>query len=503
MRIPRCRLLPRASAGPSRALVAGVLSVSLVLAPSSALPAQAGPSQPRPASLVPPKLPAPTALVLPAMVERTLPNGLTLVVVEQHELPIVDVALVIKSGSESDPAGRKGLATLTANLLDEGAGRRDALALAEEIAYLAIGITSSAGFDRSTVSLHTTRATLDSALALMADVTLRPTFAEREFTRIRSERMTALLQEADRGPVMADRAFAAIVFGEDHPYGNTTSGTREAVESITRDDVVHFWRARYRPNNATLVMVGDLTVAEAEQRAMAAFGAWERGDVPATAATAPPASKATTIYIVDKPKAAQTSFRIGAVGVARSTKDFYPLMVMNTVLGGSFTSRLNQNLRETKGYTYAAGSTFSLRRRPGPFVATAEVVAQKTDSALVEFMKELNRIRTPIPAAELAKTKRYLQLGYAERFESTGDIAAQVAGLATFDLPLSTLGAFNRGVGAVTGADVQRVARQYLDPSKLAIVVVGDRATIEPALKATRIAPVEIRDARGRRIIVP
>jgi predicted Zn-dependent peptidase len=250
-------------------------------------------------------------------------------------------------------------------------------------------------------------------------------------------------------------------------------------------------------------MVGDLTVAEAEQRALAAFGSWERGDVPARVTAAPQAANGTTIYIVDKPKAAQTSFRIGSVGVARSTRDYFPLVVMNTALGGSFTSRLNQNLRETKGYTYGASSSFSMRRQPGPFVASAEVVAEKTDSALVEFMKELNRIRTPIPAAELAKTKRYLQLGYAERFESTGDIASQVAGLATFDLPLSTLGAYNSGVGAVTGADVQRVARQYLDPSKLAIVVAGDRATIEPALKATRIAPVEIRDARGRRIIVP
>ena len=500
MRIPHCTAV---STRPSRALKAGVVALSLSLAGASALSAQARPAQPKPASLVPPTLRAPKALVLPRMVERTLPNGLKLVVVEQHELPLVDVALVIKSGSEADPAGKKGLATLTANLLDEGAGNRDALALAEEIAYLAIQIGTSAGFDRSTVSLHTTRATLDSALRLMADVALRPTFAEKEFSRIRSERMTALMQEADRGPVMADRAFAAIVFGESHPYGNTTSGTPEAVESLTRDDVVNFWKTRYRPNNATLVMVGDLTVAEAEQRALAAFGSWERGEVPAPVAAAPQAANGTTIYIVDKPKAAQTSFRIGSVGVARSTKDYFPLMVMNTALGGSFTSRLNQNLRETKGYTYGAGSSFSMRRQPGPFVANAEVVAEKTDSALVEFMKELNRIRTPIPAAELAKTKRYLQLGYAERFESTRDIAMQVAGLAPFDLPLSTLGAYNSGVGAVTGADVQRVARQYLDPSKLAIVVAGDRATIEPALKATRIAPVEIRDARGRRIIVP
>ncbi|MES2524168.1 MAG: pitrilysin family protein [Gemmatimonadota bacterium] len=475
-----------------------IVAVATLVATASQLQAQA-----RPASTEPPRLGAQKALVLPSMVERTLPNGLRLVIVEQHELPLVDATLVIKSGSESDPEGKKGLATLTANLLDEGAGTRDALALADEMGFLAIQVGTSSGFDRSSVSLHTSRATLDSAMKLMSDIALRPTFAEKEFTRIRNERLTSLLQEADRGPVMADRAFAAIVFGEKHPYGNSTAGTTEAVESITRDDVVNFWKTRYVPNNATLVIVGDLTVAEAEQRARTFFGAWERGTVPPVVAAAPAAPATSAIYIVDKPKAAQSSFRIGTVGVARSTKDYYPLMVMNTALGGSFTSRLNQNLRETKGYTYGAGSSFSMRRMPGPFIANAEVVAAKTDSALIEFTKELKSISQPLPAAELAKTKKYLQLGYAERFESTGDIASQVAGLVVFDLPLSTLGAFNNGVGAVTSADVQRVAKQYVDPSKMAIVIAGDRATIESALKATGIAPVEIRDARGRRIIVP
>jgi len=452
----------------------------------------------------PPRLAAPRALTLPSMVERTLPNGLKLVIVEQHELPMVDVALVVRSGAEADPNGKKGLATLTANMLDEGAGAYDALGLAEQIGYLAIQLSTGAGFDQSAVSLHTTRATLDSALALMADVVLRPTFAEKEFARIKSERLTALLQEQDRGPLMADRAFAAIVFGEDHPYGNSTAGTREAVEGITRDDVVAFWTSVYRPDNATLVMVGDLTVAEAEARAKMAFGSWEKPASPvAVASAAAPTTGTTTIYVVDKPKAPQSSFRIGSVGVARSTKDYYPLMVMNTALGGSFTSRLNQNLRETKGYTYGAGSGFAMRRDAGPFVARAEVVAAKTDSALIEFMKELDGIRQPMTATELAKTKRYLQLGYAEGFESTRDIASQVAALVPYGLPLSTLAAYGRGMGAVTAADVQRVATRYLDPKRLAIVIAGDRASIEAALKATKIAPVELRDARGRRLIVP
>jgi len=251
------------------------------------------------------------------------------------------------------------------------------------------------------------------------------------------------------------------------------------------------------------VIVGDLSVADAVARATRVFGGWARANVPVLAKSTPAPARATTIYIIDKPKAPQTSFRLGGIGVARNTKDYYPLMVMNTALGGSFTSRLNQNLRETKGYTYGASSGFAMRREPGSFTARAEVVAAKTDSALLEFMKELNGIRNTMTPADLAKTKRYLQLGYAERFESTGDIAGAIAGLVPYGVPLSTLSTFNAGIETVTGADVQRVAKQYLDPSKLAIVVAGDRASIEPALKALKIAPVEIRDAKGRLGITP
>lgn len=471
-----------------------VYAALLLLVTPLALTAQA-----KPASTTPPVLRAPKPLTLPAITERTLPNGLRLVIVEQHELPIVDVSLVVRTGSEADPVGKAGLATLTANLLDEGAGARDALGIAEQIGYLAVRLGTGATFEQSFVNLHTTRATLDSALSLMADVVVRPAFAEKEFSRLKNDRLTSLLQEVDRAPAMADRAFAAIVFGENHPYGRSTSGTREEAETLTRDDALRFWNTWYRPNNATVVIVGDLTTSDAIARATSAFGAWSRGELPTLAKRTPLPATATTVYIVDKPAAPQTSFRIGGIGVARSTKDYYPLMVMNTALGASFTSRLNQNLRETKGYTYGAGSGFAMRREPGAFTARAEIVAAKTDSALVEFMKELNGIRKPMPAAELAKTKRYLQLGYAEGFESTSDIAGQIASLIPTGVPLAALGTFNSGIGTVTGADVQRVARQYIDPTKLTIVVAGDRASIESSLKALKIAPVEIRDAKGRR----
>ncbi|MBY0490574.1 MAG: insulinase family protein [Gemmatimonadaceae bacterium] len=457
------------------------------------------------ASTTPPKLAAPKALTLPKAMEHTLPNGLKLVFVEQHEIPVVDAQLVIRTGSEADPKGKEGVATLTADLLDEGAGSRDALGLADQIGYLAIGLGTTAGFEQSQVFLHAARATLDSGMALMADVVLRPTFPEKEFTRLRDQWRTSLLQEQDRGPALADRAFAALLYTEQHPYGRSTRGTTESAQAVALDDAKAFWKAWYRPNNATLVIVGDLSFAEAQALATRAFGSWQQAPLPPRPvyASNKMAPKPTTIYIVDKPKAAQSSFRVGAIGVARSTPDYFPLTVLNTALGGSFTARLNNTLREKKGYTYGASSRFTMRREAGPFVASSEVVSAKTDSAMIEFMNELKAIRKPLPATELAKTKRYLQLGYADRFESTGDIANQIASLIPYGLPLSTLTAFNGGIGNVTAADVQRVANKYLDPDHLTIVIAGDRASIEAGLKATKIAPVEVRDARGRPVITP
>jgi zinc protease len=466
------------------------LCISLLLA--APLAAQ------RPFPTTPPTLPPLKPVALPAVVDRTLPNGLRLIVVEQNEIPVLDATLVIGSGVESDPVGKHGLATLTASLLDEGTSTRSTLAIAEQAALLGIQLFTNAGYESSTIGLHTTTAVLDSAFALFADVIRRPAFTESEFARLRTERLTTLLQERDRGPAIADRAYAHLVFGSEHPYGHVPQGEATDVESFTRDDVQQFWTRYYRPNNATLIIVGAITVADAERRARALFGDWERGVLPARPRFAPPAAGASRIYLIDKPKAPQSSFRLGAVGVARNTPDYYPITVMNTVLGGSFTSRLNNNLRETKGYTYGAGSNFAMRREAGAFTSRAEVVAEKTDSALIEFMKELRDIRKPMPAAELLKAKRFLTLGYAERFESTRDIAGELAGVVTTGVPIATLGRFQQNVAKVTAADVQRVATRYVDPARLVMVITGDRASIQKPLEALKIAPVEVRGMGGR-----
>ena len=444
---------------------------------------------------------------MPRAVERTLPNGLRLIVVEQRKLPLLDAVLLLRHGSEADPTGKDGLAALTAALLREGTTTRSSAQVAEQQAFLGIRLGSSASLEQTTISLHTPTAVLDSAWALMGDVVLHPTFPAAEVERVRNETLTGLLQLRDRPPAIADRAFNALLYGEAHPYGRASGGTEQTVPTITRDDVAAFWRTWYKPNAATLILVGDITIADAERRAAALFGAWTRGTLPAVAAATPPvrsaSETATSITLIDKPGAPQASFRLGSVGVARNTPDYHALMVLNTALGGSFTSRLNANLRETKGYTYGAGSAFAMRRDAGPFVARAEIVAEKSDSALIEFMKELRAIRTRMSPTELEKAKQYLILGFPERFETTGDVAAQLAPLVTYDLPLDTWSSFQRGVERVTADDVERVATRYLDPAALRIVIVGDRATIEAPLRATGIAPVIVRDVMGRELPRP
>jgi zinc protease len=445
-----------------------------------------------------PTIGTPPSLALPPIVTRELPNGMRLLVVEHHELPLADFILLVRTGGEADPRGKPGVASLAANMLDEGTTTRNALQIADQVAFLGVSLGSGSGWDATTVSLHTPTAQLDSALALFADVVLRPAFPAADFQRVKKERLTSLMQVKDRPTEIADRAYAAILYGNEHPYGRPLTGTETAVPGITRADLQQFYRAYFRPNNATLIVVGDVTPDDVERRARALFGGWQRGTVPEVAFRDPPTSGATTIYLIDKPGAPQSSVRIGAVGVPRSTKDYFAIQVMNTILGGSFTSRLMQNLRETHGYTYGAGSGFAMRRAAGPFTARGEIVAAKTDSAILEFMKELRAIRDTVPSAELTKAKRYLQLQMPAQFETTGDIARQLIPVVLYDLPLDFYNGYVGQIERITQTDVQRVAQQYVDPGKLSVIIVGDRQNIEAGLRALKLGDVTVRDLAGQ-----
>jgi zinc protease len=448
----------------------------------------------------PPELGPPPRVSLPPIVTRQFPNGLKLLIVEQHELPLADFALVVGSGSTADPSGKPGVANLVSAMLREGTTTRKSLEIADQIAFLGINLFPASSWESSTLTLHTPTAQLDSALALFADVALHASFPANEFERIRKQRLTELLQLRDQGPAIANIAFPAIVYGTAHPYGIPSIGTEASVKSLTAADLQAYYQASFKPNNATLIVVGDVTPGQIERKINDLFGNWQRADVQPLSYGEPPKATTTTIYLIDKPGAAQSSFRIGAVGVPRSTSDYFALTVMNTILGGSFSSRLNQNLREARGYTYGAGSRFDMRRAAGPFLASAEIVTAKSDSALLEFMKELNGIRQPVPATELSRAKRYLQLQLPGNFETTQEIAAALVPVALYGLPLDYYNNYVQSIEGVTQADVARVAQQYVNPGSLAIVIVGDRKTIETGLKAVNLGPIVIRDIAGQPI---
>jgi len=448
----------------------------------------------------PPELGPPPRVSLPPIITRQISNGLKLLIVEQHELPLADFVLLVGSGSTADPTGKPGIANLTSQMLREGTTTRKSLEIADQIAFLGINLSPNSSWESSTLSLHTPTAQLDSALALFADVALHPSFPANEFDRIKKTRLTELLQLRDQGPAIANLAFPAIIYGSAHPYGVPSIGTEASVQSLTPADLQSYYQTNFKPNNSTLIVVGDVNPDQIEQKINSLFGAWQTGTVPTVTYGEPAKAAATTIYLIDKPGAAQSSFRIGAVGVPRSTKDYFALTVMNTILGGSFTSRLNQNLRENHGFTYGAGSRFDMRRQAGPFLASAEIVTAKSDSALIEFMKELNGIRQEVPASELSRAKRYLQLQLPGNFETTQEIAAALVPIALYGLPLDFFNNYVQNIETVTQADVARVAQQYINPGSLAVVIVGDRKTIEQGLRALNVGSISIRDITGQPI---
>jgi predicted Zn-dependent peptidase len=437
--------------------------------------------------------PAPS-LKLPAIQKQKLSNGLAVWIVEHHEVPLAQVSLIVRSGSAADPIGKFGVGSLTAAMLDEGAGSRSALDLADALEFLGANLTTTSSFDYSAVRLSVPVSKLGDALPLMSDVSLRPTFPASELERLRKERLTGLLQARDNPGALIQLAFPRIVYGPTHRYGTSANGLPPALEALTVADLQTFYRAHFRPDNSTLLVVGDVTPAAVLPALEKAFGSWKSEGMAALVAEVPnaPQLKSRQVYIVDKPGAAQTQIRIGWVGVPRSTPDYAALQVLNTILGGSFTSRLNQNLRERNGYAYGASSFFDMRLSAGPFLTAANVQTDKTGDAVKEFFNELNAILTPVPADELTKAKNYVALGFPSEFETTGDLARKLEELVAYRLPDETFASFVAAVSRVTAADLQRLAARYIQPDKMAVVVVGDRQVIEGPIRQLNLGPVHI-----------
>jgi zinc protease len=435
------------------------------------------------------KLPTPKAdpkFTLPGIQRRQLSNGLEVVIVEHHELPIVTMNLVVKSGSAADPQNRAGLASLTADLLDEGTKKRSSLEISNSLNDIGARLGTSADWDSSSANLVTLTRHLDEALDIYADVVTNPAFNEDELKRSRALRLNTIKQQKDNAGAIANIVYPSILYGRNHPYGHSAVGDDDSLSAVKAADVRHFYESFYRPNNSTLIVVGDVKPATILPQLESAFAGWQKGEIPMVAIPAVQNREQAGIYIVDRPGSAQSVINIGQVGVARSTPDYFPLLVLNTMLGGQFVSRINLNLREDKGYTYGARTTFDYRRGAGPFLASAPVATNVTKESVAELLKELRGIRGDIPITEkeLEYSKQAIIRGFPRGFETPGQMANRLSDVVLYDLPDDYFNSYIQKVRAVTLDDVQRVANRYLDPAKMAIVVVGDRKVIEPGLRS-------------------
>jgi zinc protease len=475
-------------------------SVQAVAAsPAAAKPAQITPAPAFDRSVIPPAGKTPV-LRVPAWTKSTLSNGAELIVSEKHGLPLVAFSLNLLGGAyQFESPERRGLASLVASMMSEGTKTRDGEALSNALQLLGTSISTGIGAEAGSMGFVATSEKFAPALDILADMLVNSTFPADALDRLRAQRLVALAQAKAQPAAIASRVFPRVLYGEVHPYGAMT--TEDSLKAITRDDVAAFHRAYFQPGRAAIVVTGDVNPTAVKATLEKALAAWPTGGSRPAFSYPPLAPRpATTIYLVDKPGAAQSTFAIGLPGPPRDTPDYYALQVMNTILGGFFQSRLNANIREDKGYSYGVSSSFAYGRGPGAFRAGGDIASAKTDAALVEFMKELRGIKgtRPVTDEELATAKDALVQRLPGTFASVSSIGSAIGGLWLQGLPDRYYQQYGAAVAAVTKADVQRVTDKYLDLDHLAIVIVGDRASIEAPLKATGFGPIVLLDIDGK-----
>lgn len=425
-------------------------------------------------------LPLPGVAVGPEVVRRTLPNGATLLVSEQHGLPIVQMTAILDAGSRRDPENVFGLAHLTADTLTEGAGGRSANEIAAAIELIGGGLSAAAGVDYATVSVRMLRKDLETGLEIFADVLLEPAFDADELERAREATLASLRAVEDDSTEVANREFGRVLYGP-HPYAHPVEGDSEAVAAITTDDLRRFYEAHYAPERAAIVVVGDVTAEDVERRLTAALGAWRaRSAPPPLRADAPP--DAARRVDIDRP-VTQASIVIGHRGVARSAPDFEAIEVMNYVLGGGgFSSRLMERIRNQAGLVYSVSSYFSGGALPGSFRVIMQTKNESVPEAIALARAEIESIRAQgITAAELDDAKRYLTGSFPLSLDSNAEIAAFLARAWFLGLGPDAAETYLEKIEAVTLEDVRRVSGAHLRPDDLLVVVVADRAKVKSA----------------------
>ncbi|MGM9997906.1 MAG: M16 family metallopeptidase [Candidatus Bruticola sp.] len=465
-----------------------------------------------PNRLTPPPVSAPSSVVVPKIEKRQLSNGIPVWFMERRTTPLVTACLFVKAGAVNEPINKMGLAALTAECLDEGTAKYDALQFAEQSDNIGSYFSIDQSYFGATISLTVPSQRLAQGLDLMSEAVVHPTFPEKEIARLKNLRLTSFIQQREDPSTLASCAFSRLIYRStpENRQGYSLNGLAQTYSSLNRQDVVSYYKHYYAPQNAFFSVTGDVNIDEVMAELEAKFGNWKRAELsgsevavkfkeglnkPAVAkneslpgvnlAALPKTSAGfgKTVYVVDRPGSHQSVLRVGRIGFARDTDFFFPLKVMNTALGGSFMSRLNQNLREKNGYTYGARSMFVFRKEAGPFLVTTDVQVDKTIPALREILNEIEAMSKKMSAEELERTENYICYGYPQSFETSLKLAQRLLEMQLYDLPDNYYADYVDNIRKVDGAAMNMPRISFFRPESMVMVAVGDAKAIAEQLK--------------------
>jgi zinc protease len=451
------------------------------------------------------KPPAPGALrpyVFPRVEQFQLPNGLKVVLVEKHTLPVIEGRLMLDAGAQREPAAKNGVASLTGRLLSEGTADMTGAEIARQMDLLGAQFTSGAGYSTSFADVVALKNVFPQALGIAAKTVLTPSFPQNEFARLKNEALAAYQQTHARTSGLAADAFIRAAFDATAPFSRPPSGTPATISGLTRDDVVNWHRTMYAPAAGTLLLVGDLTPAEARAIAAQTFGQWTgTRAAPETVSNPIRTSAGTRVILVDRPGSVQSSIVIGQPGFKATDPDYISMVALNHVLGGGFSSRINMNLREKRGYTYGAFSRLDLRTGAGAFLLASDVRTNATDSALVEAVGEYRRIVSePVPDAELQGALNNLVSSFPSSVQRVQGLSQNLQALIIWGLPLDYYTTYRERLSAVSADEIARTAKARLTPDNLIVVVAGDLSKIEAPIRARNLGAVEVWDVNGNKV---
>ena len=421
-------------------------------------------------------------------------NGMRVIIAPVRKLPVVTVLAVVDAGASADAKEREGLAQLTAETLREGTGNHKGLEILEGFESLGTSLESGADWDSTVVSMTLLQEHLTTGLPFLAEVLTNPSFPEHEVERLKAERLAERLQILSEPRALADESFSRFLYAPGSRYSEPLGGTSESITAIKRSDMVEFFDLRYVSEGVTMIIVGDIDTDEGLHLVDEALGKWQGKRASAAVSITGEARNTRALEVVAKLDAAQAELRLGHLGISRSHPDYFSVVVMNALLGGLFSSRINLNLRERHGYTYGASSYFDWRRKPGPFVISTAVQSEISAEALRETLSEIDGMRSEeVPSEELSLATDYLEGVFPIRYETTAAIASALANIVTFGLPEDFYDTYRDNIRAVTPADVLMAAQTHVHPEKLQAVVVGDPTVIRAPLERLEFGPVSVR----------